>query len=112
MTLFRILPLVLGGAALAAYGKQRVICADYTTGSRARPSLTTFPKPVNSHTWTRCSDNETRSVTCTPGHLSAWKCTCAVDGVDAVESRRATDVQHGRALATADANQMCHWDVH
>jgi hypothetical protein len=109
--LYRVLAILFGAAALAGCGDRSVTCGEYTTDAGSRPSLTTFPRAVNSHAWSKCSDGKTRTVTCTPGHLSAWKCTCAVDGVDKIESRRETDVPEERGVATSEANQMCHWKL-
>jgi hypothetical protein len=104
-------PLLLGTTLLTACGERPMACTEYTTAASTRPSLTTFPKAVNGHTWSKCADGKTRTVTCTPGHLSAWKCMCRIDGVDKIESRRDADVDDDRAVATATANQMCHWKL-
>lgn len=90
-----------------------VACASYDLDGGTRPSLgpTTFPRAVNKRTWSSCSDGKTRTVTCTPGHLSPWKCMCSIDGVDKLETRRDADFPDERVAATATANETCDWQL-
>jgi hypothetical protein len=102
--------LPLAALLLVACNKP-VHCNDYALKGGERPSLTTFPKAVNTRTWSQCSDGKTRDVTCTPGHLSAWKCTCSVDKHPEIETRRDADLPDDRDGATSVANQACHWKL-
>lgn len=99
------------GFGVAACAEKPVSCTDYALTYGERPSVTTFSKANNSHTWSKCSDGKVRKVTCTTGHWSKWKCLCNVDGQDKIESRREADVRDDRAGATEDANAMCHWKL-
>ena len=109
--MIRTTAIVVAGFALAACGEKPVACADYQLTYGERASVTTFTKANNAHTWSKCADNKTRKVTCTTGHLSAWKCLCNIDGQDKLESRREADVRDDRPGATADANAVCHWKL-
>ena len=90
-----------------------VACASYDFDGGTRPSLgpTTLTKPVNKRTWSNCSDGKTRTVRCTPGHLSPWKCMCSIDGVDKLETRPDADFPDERVAATATANETCDWQL-
>lgn len=88
-----------------------VACKDHKVEGGTRPSLTTIPKAVDTHTWSTCADGKTRSVRCTPAHMSNWKCFCAIDGTDTIESRRDANLPDDAAGATAIANAMCHWKL-
>ncbi|MBX3232743.1 MAG: hypothetical protein KIT84_43480 [Labilithrix sp.] len=109
--MLRIASILAISLALAGCGEKPVTCKEFDTESRGRASVTTFAKPVNGKVWSQCSDGKVRKVTCTPGHLSAWKCLCNVDGQDKVEARRDKDVADDRAAATTEANAMCEWKI-
>jgi hypothetical protein len=106
-----VLAVALVGSTLTTACDRPVTCTDFKVEEGSRPSITTFSKPVTKRKWSSCSDGKTRSVTCTTGHWSAWKCMCAIGGVDKIESRKDADSPDDRDGATAFANATCHWKL-
>jgi hypothetical protein len=106
-----ILLVVLSTGATFGCKPKPIACAAFEVKGGSRPSITSFDKAVNKREWSQCSDGKKRAVTCTPGHLSPWKCTCSIDGVDKIETRRDADFPDEKITATAIANETCHWTL-
>ncbi len=106
---YRLLPIAM--TLLFAHCSRQPSCEKFTITEGERPGYSSFRHPNDTAAWSGCSDGKTRTLRCTTGHWSNWKCICSIDGVEKIKARSEKTFPVERSGATAFANKMCEWHL-
>ena len=100
----------LGALVIAACSRQPA-CEKFAITEGERPGYSSFRHPNDTAAWSACSDGKTRTLRCTTGHWSQWKCVCSVAGAEKIKARSEKTFPTEPKAATVFANTMCGWNL-
>jgi len=91
---------------------KQVTCSSFAVDHANVPSKlpTSFVRDLATAKFSTCEDGHTYRVRCRHGTLHT-ECTCAIDDVDKLESKRKGRMPDDQAGAVSFANETCNWKL-